>query len=82
MENNPKQRYLPSSVYNGRKERDGFVCGSKTMGVIWCVAVKIGDDEVHIRDTKDMGDTTLSFTKGEWAAFVEAVKLGEFDVVS
>jgi len=73
-------RYKSNPAFDGRKERDGFVCGNPTQGVLWCVAVKRDRKGVHLRDTKDPNDTTLSFTKGEWKAFVKAVKDGEFEV--
>ncbi len=78
-----QSRYQPNPAYGGRKERDGFVCAKPTgthSSGLWCVAVKIADDDVAIRDTKDVGDTTLKFTRKEWAAFVQGVKNGEFDV--
>ena len=31
-----------------------------------------------VRDTKDRGGPSLAFTAGQWAAFVDAVKAGEF----
>ena len=64
----------------GRKEKDGFVTSSHTfLNAPNCVAVKRGD-LVQVRDTKDEGDTTLSFTSDEWKAFVKGVKAGEFDI--
>ena len=76
----PRERYKPNPKYNGRKEKDGFVCGNPTSGVLWCVAVKINSDSVQVRDTKDLSDTTLTFTKDEWRAFTVGVKDKEFDV--
>jgi putative sterol carrier protein len=72
-----RERYKPNA--RGVKERDGFVCSEKTMCTA-CVAVKRAEDGVHIRDTKDAADATLSFTNEEWKAFIEGVKNGEFDV--
>lgn len=43
-----------------------------------CVEVRLGDDEVGVRDTKDRTRTPLSFRRGAWEAFVERVKDGEF----
>jgi len=79
----PQARYVPNPAYGGRKERDGFVCGNPTgkhSTGLWCVVVKVGPDGVGVRDTKDLADATLSFSREEWGAFVEAVKAGEFDV--
>lgn len=66
-----------------RKEmEDGYLCSSKTFydSHFACVSVKRTDEEVSIRDTKDATKQTLTFTTEEWKAFVEGVKLGEFDV--
>ena len=73
-------RYKPNPQYGGRKERDGYVCGDKSPWLVWCVAVKRDARGVHVRDTKDPADKTLSFTKGEWKAFIGSVKEGQFDV--
>ncbi len=78
-----QDRYMPNPNFGGRKERDGFVCSSITRKTCLgqnCVAVKQDATGIHIRDTKDGRDTTLSFNKGEWNAFVEGVKKGEFDL--
>ncbi len=45
-----------------------------------CVSVARSADGVFVRDTKDPGKTTLSFTHDEWSAFVGGVRKGEFDV--
>lgn len=74
-----KSRYKPNKKFGGRKERQGFVCSSGTQGWFDCVAVKVGDS-IQIRDTKDAGDTTLTFTPNEWKAFIKGVKNCEFDV--
>ncbi len=83
MNTMPQSRYRPNEAYGGRKERDGFVCGDPTgkhSTGLWCVAVKISDEGVGVRDTKDVNDTTLNFSREEWGAFIKAVKDGEFDV--
>jgi hypothetical protein len=36
---------------------------------------------VAIRDSKDPSKTTLEFNNGEWSAFLEGVRKGEFEVV-
>ena len=36
--------------------------------------------EIEVRDTKDRDGGTLSFTPAEWAAFLDGVKRGEFDL--
>lgn len=45
-----------------------------------CVMVARGD-EVAVRHSKDAGKTTLTFSRGEWAAFLAGAKAGEFDLV-
>ena len=75
-------------TYNERGQRvteDGFFTSlgtSKKPHLPWpcCVAVKITDTQVQVRDTKDSGKTTLSFRHDEWKAFIEGVKNGEFDL--
>jgi hypothetical protein len=77
-----QDRYAPNPKFGGRKEKDGFVCSKITRKTILgqnCVAVKMDAEGVHLRDTKDPKDTTLSFTKEEWGAFTKGVKGGEFD---
>ena len=76
----PRKRY---KKINGKKQRDGYICGNPTGRrgqPWWCVAVKIDENKVQVRDTKDPKDTTLAFTHNEWRAFIEAVKNGEFNV--
>jgi hypothetical protein len=45
-----------------------------------CVEVAdLPDGSRAVRDSKDRSGPTLLFTPAEWQAFVEGVKLGEFD---
>jgi Domain of unknown function (DUF397) len=45
-----------------------------------CVEVAdLPDGSRAVRDSKDRSGPTLRFTPAEWQAFVEGVKLGEFD---
>jgi hypothetical protein len=53
---------------------------SKASGDGGCVEVRIGDEYVHIRDTKNRQGAHLTFTHREWRAFLVGVRLGEFDV--
>jgi hypothetical protein len=46
-----------------------------------CVEVRIGVDEVHVRDSKDRYGPVLCFTHSEWRAFLAGVRAGEFDVL-
>ncbi|WP_329426580.1 DUF397 domain-containing protein [Streptosporangium sp. NBC_01495] len=46
-----------------------------------CVEVaSLGGGHVGVRDSKDRSGPVLSFTPGEWKAFVEGVRDGEFDL--
>ena len=67
-------------------DEDGFFTSisSKRKG-IWgkhCVSVKISDDKVEIRDTKDPTKVTQTYDHDEWRAFLDGVKDGEFDLKS
>jgi hypothetical protein len=45
------------------------------------VAGGVNLEEILVRDTKDNGNgPVLHFSKGEWVAFVDGVKAGEFDL--
>ena len=48
-------------------------CGNTT-----CIEVAKVADRFLIRDSKNPGAGTLSFTTAEWEAFTEAVKRDEF----
>ena len=65
-------------------DEDGFFTSkwtNKPVGKKFvCVSVKISDDKVQVRDTKDSTKTTLTFTHPEWQAFLKGVKGGEFDL--
>ncbi|MGH3948241.1 MAG: DUF397 domain-containing protein [Pseudonocardiaceae bacterium] len=45
-----------------------------------CVEVKITDDGVLVRDTKDRSKPAHSYTHPEWRAFIAGAKDGEFDI--
>ena len=57
-------------------EKEGLITSSVTrsMPIRTCVAVKIGEETVEVRDTKDPQSPTLVFTHAEWKAFIEGVK--------
>ncbi|WP_045742267.1 DUF397 domain-containing protein [Actinoplanes rectilineatus] len=45
-----------------------------------CVEVELqAAGGIVVRDTKNPGGAALTYTGGEWDAFVEGVKAGEFD---
>ena len=41
---------------------------------------QVNDTTVAIRDSKNLDKAPLIYTNKEWAAFVESVKKGEFDI--
>lgn len=45
-----------------------------------CVSVAVKPEGVAIRDTKDPSKATQFYDRGEWDAFIKAVKNGEFDL--
>ena len=53
---------------------------SSASGSGTCVEVRIAAEHVHVRDTKDRQGAFLTFTHGEWRAFLAGVRLGEFDI--
>jgi len=61
---------------------EGFVTSSITryLPIKTCVAVRIDDESVQVRDTKDEDSPTLKFTHAEWDAFIQGVKKNEFDL--
>jgi len=71
-----------SPVDRNPHAKDGFHTSSITrfLPIKTCVAVKVGEAAVEVRDTKDASSPTLSFTPAEWDAFVQGVKKGEFDI--
>jgi hypothetical protein len=54
---------------------------STRSGAIECVEVAfVGADTVMLRDSKYPEGPRLTYTAGEWRAFIEGVRLGEFDL--
>lgn len=45
-----------------------------------CVEVAFVGEAIAVRDSKDTSGPVLVFTRGEWDAFVEGAKDGEFDL--
>jgi Domain of unknown function (DUF397) len=44
-----------------------------------CVEVALGA-QIVVRHSSQRDDTTLTFTPGEWEAFIRGVKAGQFDL--
>ena len=59
---------------------DQFQVSTKTSPFINCVSVARTKRGIAVRDTKDKKKTTLYYNKKEWNAFIQGVKLGEFDI--
>jgi Domain of unknown function (DUF397) len=53
---------------------------STLSGVNGCVEVAWVEGHILVRDSKQPGASALRFTPVEWAAFVEGVRRGEFDL--
>jgi predicted secreted Zn-dependent protease len=47
-----------------------------------CVEVAVVAEAVLVRQSRDPSGPTLTFTKGEWAAFLAGVRNEEFDSAS
>lgn len=45
-----------------------------------CVEVRLGADDVQVRDSKDPAGPVLIYTHAEWRAFLAGVRNGEFDL--
>ncbi|MCW2568270.1 MAG: hypothetical protein JWN54_2367 [Mycobacterium sp.] len=44
-----------------------------------CVEVRDLGDVIEVRDSKDRGGPVLRYTAGEWDAFLDGARNGEFD---
>jgi hypothetical protein len=44
------------------------------------VEVALATTSVHLRDSKDPAGPRLAFSHEEWAAFLHAVRAGDYDV--
>jgi hypothetical protein len=47
-----------------------------------CVRVAVSGNNIVLGDSKLPDGPVLSYTRDEWVAFVEGVKLGDFDNLS
>ena len=45
-----------------------------------CVEVACEDGTIRVRDSKNPAEALLSYNWGEWQAFIQGVKEGEFDL--
>jgi Domain of unknown function (DUF397) len=46
-----------------------------------CVEVGLLNDQIALRDSKDVDGPVLLFTRDEWSAFVHGAQRGEFDLL-
>lgn len=46
-----------------------------------CVEIAFVDDMIAVRDSKNPTGAVLTFTPGEWNAFLGGVKRDEFDAI-
>ncbi|MGB3690296.1 MAG: DUF397 domain-containing protein [Jannaschia helgolandensis] len=53
---------------------------SSLLNTTACVEIKRAPNGILVRDSKDKGGPTLSFTHSEWGAFLIGAKDGEFDL--
>jgi uncharacterized protein DUF397 len=75
-------RWQKSTLSNGSDECVE-VCYQKSSlsnGQAQCVEVTIEPGEILVRNSRDREGPVLSFTEGEWEAFIGGVYLGEFDL--
>lgn len=63
------------SAGNARWRKAAASAGGNTN----CVEVSFRDGSVLVRNSRDRGGSVLVFTAGEWAAFLDGVRHGEFD---
>lgn len=57
---------------NWRKSRRSGAAGH-------CVEVAETPATIHVRDSKDVSGPVLRFAAGDWTAFIDGVRSGEFD---
>jgi hypothetical protein len=55
---------------------------SSFSGANGCVEIAVIDGKIAVRDSKAQKGPVLTFTPGEWKAFVGGVRNGEFDLTS
>lgn len=58
---------------------DGWIKASASGAQGQCVEMAEGDGVTHVRDSKNPDGAVLTFTKAEFAAWLDGAKKGEFD---
>ncbi|MGH3663507.1 MAG: DUF397 domain-containing protein [Micromonosporaceae bacterium] len=61
-------------------ERPEWKISSYSAGNGSCVEVRLGADRIDVRNSNNRDGGTVPFTPAEWAAFLDGVKNGEFDL--
>jgi hypothetical protein len=61
-------------------ERNVWFKSSRSGNNGQCTEVRDRGDAIDVRDSKNPIGPVLTFTPAEWAAFVEGVRAGEFDL--
>ena len=70
---------IKTSVFANATFRKSSTSG-KFDGNSDCVEVAFVTDAIGVRDSKSRKKSPLQFTRSEWAAFIQGVKAGEFDL--
>lgn len=60
-------------------ETTGWIKASASAPQDQCVEMRRLGDVIEVRDSKDPDGPVLRFTSGEWAAWLDGTKKGEFD---
>lgn len=76
------EEWQKSSLSNGNAEcvEASYKKSTASMPNGDCVEAAVSSGEILVRNTRDREGPVLSFTEGEWEAFIGGVKLGEFDL--
>jgi Domain of unknown function (DUF397) len=72
-------RKAAASVGDGHCVQVAWRKATASMGNGNCVEVAGNAGAILVRDSKDKTGPVLTFTPGEWAAFIGGVRNGEFD---
>jgi hypothetical protein len=54
----------------GERQTDGWRRASRCTPQNNCVEIKVGSDDVGVRDSKNVGAAPLVFSHHQWAAFI------------
>jgi hypothetical protein len=54
---------------------------SSTCSDIACAEIASDGNEIYLRDSKSPDGAVLRFTRAEWEAFRDGVRIGDFDTI-